>query len=80
MSDAVSLRRRPPHFKELIMDTPYYVASLKGSGWFSRSGLFDSRREEAREFGLDEAIGICQRFKEAGHALVPVRKSDMERI
>lgn len=62
------------------MDTPYYVASLKGSGWFSRSGQFDTRGEEAKEFSYEEAIALCVRFKSNGHVLVPVRKSDMERI
>jgi hypothetical protein len=63
------------------MDTPYYVASLRGSGWFSRSGQFDTRMSEAKEFTtLGEAVMMCKRFKSNGHALVPVRKSDMELI
>lgn len=62
------------------MDTPYYVASLRGAGWFSRSSQFNTQMSEAKDFNLDEALALCKRFKSNGHILVPVRKSDMELI
>lgn len=62
------------------MDTPYLVASLKGFGWFSRSSQFNTQMSEAKEFTEWDAIVLCKRFKSSGHILVPVRKSDMERI
>lgn len=62
------------------MDTPYYVASLRGAGWFSRSSQFNTQMSEAKEFDYLGAIALCNRYKTNGHILVPVRKSDMERI
>lgn len=62
------------------MDIPYYVASLRGAGWFSRSSQFNTQIEEAKEFTYDDALALCKRYKSNGHILVPVRKSDMERI
>lgn len=62
------------------MDVSYYVASLRGAGWFSRSSQFNTQMSEAREFDLESALALCKRFKSNGHILVPVRKSDMERI
>ncbi len=62
------------------MDTPYYVASLRGSGWFSKSSQFNTQMSEAKEFDYDEALALCKRYKSNGHICVPVRKSDMERI
>lgn len=62
------------------MDTPYLVASLRGSGWFSRSSQFNTQMDEAKEFTYLDALALCKRYKSTGHILVPVRKSDMERI
>ena len=58
----------------------YYVASLRGSGWFSRSSQFNTQLTEAKEFNRDEALKICRLYKSNGHILVPVRKTDMETI
>lgn len=58
----------------------YYVASLRGAGWFSRSSQFNTQLDEAKEMDHDEAIALCKRYKSTGHVCVPVRKSDMERI
>lgn len=62
------------------MDTPYYVASLRGSGWFSKSSQFDTQISEAKEFTHLDALTLCKLYKSTGHICVPVRKSDMERI
>lgn len=62
------------------MDTPYYVASLRGAGWFSKSSQFNTQIEEAKPMVYVDAIDLCKRFKSNGHILMPVRKSDMERI
>jgi hypothetical protein len=62
------------------MNTPYYVASLRGSGWFSKSSQFNTQISEAKEFDHVAALALCKRYKSNGHILVPVRKSDMERI
>lgn len=61
------------------MDT-YYVASLRGAGWFSRSSQFNTQLDEAKEFYYEEAIALCKRYKSNGHILVPVKKMDMEAI
>ena len=62
------------------MEAPYYVASLRGSGWFSKSSQFNTQLSEAKQFDYLDAIALCKRYKANGHVLVPVRKSDMERI
>lgn len=62
------------------MDTPYYVASLRGAGWFSKSSQFNTQISEAQEFEYSEAIDRCRRYKSIGHICVPVMKSDMELI
>ena len=62
------------------MDTPYYVASLRGAGWFSRSSQFTTQQSEAKTMAHDEAIALCKLYKLNSHVCVPVRKSDMERI
>jgi len=62
------------------MDDPYYVASLRGAGWFSRSSQFSTQMTEAKELDYISAIALCQRYKSNGHVCVPVRKEDMERI
>lgn len=62
------------------MDNPYYVASLKGGGWFSKSSQFNTDIAEAKAFDYLDAIAMCKRYKSNGHICVPVRKSDMERI
>lgn len=62
------------------MDTPYYVASLRGAGWFSKSSQFNTDIKEAKEFTDLDAIALCKRYKSNGHICVPVRISDMERI
>lgn len=58
----------------------YYVASLRGAGWFSRSSQFNTQMSEAKEFTYLDALALCKRYKSNGHVCVPVRKSDMERI
>lgn len=62
------------------MNEIYYVASLKGSGWFSRSSQFNTQMSEAKEMDRIGAIALCSRYKSAGHMCVPVRKLDMELI
>lgn len=62
------------------MGSVYYVASLRGSGWFSKSSQFDSQITNAKAFEYDDALALCKRYKSNGHILVPVRQSDMERI
>lgn len=62
------------------MEAPYYVASLRGSGWFSKSSQFDTDLKNAKEFDYLDALALCKRYKSNGHVCVPVRKSDMERI
>lgn len=61
------------------MDT-YYVASLRGSGWFSRSSQFNTQMGEAKEFTRVEALELCRLYKANGVICVPVRKGDMEQI
>jgi hypothetical protein len=58
----------------------YYVASLKGGGWFSRSSQFNTQLTEAKELSHDDALAMCKRYKANGHVCVPVLKADMERI
>lgn len=58
----------------------YYVASLRGAGWFSRSSQFNTQIGEAKEMDHDDALTLCKRYKSTGHVCVPVRKSDMEKI
>lgn len=58
----------------------YYVASLRGSGWFSKSSQFNSQLSEAKEFTRDEALTMCKLYKSNGVVCVPVRKVDMEEI
>lgn len=59
------------------MDTPYYVASLKGGGWFSRSSQFNTQMSEAKAMDRDEALALVARYKSNGHACVPVRAEDL---
>lgn len=59
---------------------PYYVASLRGAGWFSKSSQFNTDIKEAKEFTHEYALALCRGYKSNGHICVPVRKSDMERI
>lgn len=58
----------------------YYVASLRGSGWFSKSSQFNTQIEEAKEMYYEEAIALCKRYKSNGHICVPVKKMDMDQI
>ena len=58
----------------------YYVASLRGAGWFSKASQFNTDIGEAKEMSHDLAIMLCQRYKSNGHICVPVLKSDMERV
>jgi hypothetical protein len=58
----------------------YYVAQLRGGGWFSRSSQFDSRLDEAKEMTWGEAIKMCKLYKSNGVPCVPVMKSDMEAV
>lgn len=58
----------------------YYVASLRGGGWFSRSSQFNTQLSEAKVMAHDEALYLCKRYKSNGHVCVPVSKSDMELI
>lgn len=62
------------------MDNLYYVASLRGSGWFSRSSQFNTQLSEAKEFSHEDAIKQCRLYKSNGVICVPVRKADMEAI
>lgn len=62
------------------MDAPYYVASLRGAGWFSKSSQFNTQLSEAKEMSYLDALALCKRYKSNGHICVPVQKSDMERI
>lgn len=55
----------------------YHVASLRGSGWFSRSSQFNTQLSEAKAMDRDEALALCKRYKSAGHNCVPVRAEDM---
>jgi len=59
---------------------PYYVASLKGQGWFSKTSQFNTDLKQAKEMYYEEAIAMCKRFKSAGHICVPVQKRDVEAI
>lgn len=58
----------------------YYVATLRGSGWFSRSSQFNTQLSEAKEMSRDDAIKMCKLYKSNGVICVPVRKEDMEAI
>lgn len=58
----------------------YYVASLRGSGWFSKSSQFNTQLSEAKEFTHEKALATCRLFKTNGVICVPVRKVDMEEI
>lgn len=58
----------------------YYVASLRGSGWFSKSSQFTTQFGEAKLMYRLEAIELCQRYKSNGHVCVPVRQGDMEKV
>lgn len=62
------------------MDPTYYVASLRGAGWFSRSSQFNTQIEEAKEMSFSDAIALCRRYKSNGHICVPVSKLDMEQV
>lgn len=55
----------------------YYVASLRGAGWFSRSSQFNTQLSEAKVMDHDEALALCARYKSNGHVCVPVRVEDM---
>lgn len=58
----------------------YYVASLRGAGWFSRSSQFNTQMSEAKVMDHDEALALCKRYKSAGHVCVPVSAEDMKAI
>lgn len=58
----------------------YYVASLRGSGWFSKSSQFNTQLSEAKEFTREAAIRMCRLYKSNGVVCVPVHKMDMEQI
>jgi hypothetical protein len=58
----------------------YYVASLRASGWFSRSSQFNTQLSEAKEMTHAEAIKLCRLYKSNGVICVPVLKADMEQI
>lgn len=62
------------------MSEIYYVASLRGSGWFSRSSQFNTQLSEAKEMNRIEAFDLCRRYKSNGVICVPVHKIDMEQI
>lgn len=55
----------------------YLLASLKLSGWLTRTSQYSSDVNEAQVFTRDEALTIAKRHKEAGRVLVPVRKEDV---
>lgn len=61
------------------MDT-YYIASLKLSGWMSKTGQYTTVLADAREFTHGEAIAMAKRQKAGGNIVVPVAKSDMEAL
>ena len=58
----------------------YYVAQLRGGGWFSKSSQFNSQQSEAKEFSRFDAIKMCKLYKSNGVICVPVRKEDMAEI
>lgn len=58
----------------------YYIASLKLSGWFSKSGQYTTDVKEAKEFDRIEALIFCQKQKNGGNSVIPVRKEDLEEL
>lgn len=58
----------------------YYLASLKLSGWLSRTSQYTTDIKEAKQFTRDEALAMASRHKSASNVLVPVRVEDMEAI
>lgn len=63
-----------------MMENPYYLASLKLSGWLSKTGQYTTDIKEARLFNHMEALEFSRKHKEAGRVLVPVAKADMDWI
>lgn len=66
-------------FRERNMDV-YYLASLKLSGWLSKTSQFTTTLADARIFDREEALATCRRYKQNHHVLVPVRQQDMQEI
>jgi hypothetical protein len=60
-----------------MMDT-YYIASLKLSGWMSKTGQYTTDLKDAREFDRMEALIMVKKQRNGGNVVVPVRKEDME--
>lgn len=58
----------------------YYVAQLRGGGWFSKTSQFTTQLSEAKEMDYLEAIKMCRLYKSNGVICVPVRKGDMELV
>lgn len=58
----------------------YYLASLRNSGWFSRSSQFTTDLKDAKRFSHADAIKMARSYKAASHILVPVRVVDMELV
>jgi hypothetical protein len=58
----------------------YYLASLRLSGWMSKTGQYTSDITQAREFNHMEALTMAKRQKDGGNNVVPVEKADMDFI
>lgn len=58
----------------------YYLASLKLSGWLSRTSQYTTDVKEARKFTLDDALALARKHKEAGRLLVPVLVAHVEAL
>lgn len=56
----------------------YYVASLKLSGWLSKTSQYTTDITQAREFNHGEALAMCA--KQKANVCVPVSVADMELI
>lgn len=62
------------------MDDIYYLASLKLSGWLTKTGQYSSDIKSAQEYTREAALATASRHRSNHHILVPVRKRDMEEI
>jgi hypothetical protein len=55
----------------------YYLASLKLSGWMSKTGQYTTDIKDAREFTRAEALAMVARQRGGGNVIVPVCKEDL---
>lgn len=62
------------------MDNPYYIASLRLSGWMSKTGQYTTDLKDAREFDHMSALIMAQKQRAGGNIVVPVCKADMDFI